>query len=88
MARRRENQNSTAAICLRSTCRSSPNCDCHREELSWATSFVSRPAGHFNSIFVDGFALLPQTDVWSRDAVDSIANGSQKQIVTATSYST
>jgi len=58
-----------------------------RNSSSWATSFASRPAGHFSSIFVDGFALFPQMDVWSRDAVDPIANGSQKQIVTATHYS-
>jgi hypothetical protein len=39
--------------------------------------FRGRPV-YFNSIFVDGFALFPQMDVWSRNAVDRIDNGSAK----------
>jgi len=31
--------------------------------------FRGRPV-HFNPIFVDSFALFPQMDVWSRNAVD------------------
>ena len=39
--------------------------------------FRGRPV-HSNSIFVDGFALFQQMDVWSRNAVDPIANRSPK----------
>ena len=46
-------------------------------------------AGRFNpnSIFVDGFALFPQMDVWSRNAVDPIANGSPKANRDGNTYS-
>jgi hypothetical protein len=46
--------------------------DCHREELppyGPHNLFRGRPV-YFNSIFVDGFALFPQMDVWSRNGVD------------------
>jgi hypothetical protein len=48
--------------------------------------FRGRPV-HFNSIFVDGFALFPQMDVWSRNAVDPIANGSPKANRDGNTYS-
>jgi hypothetical protein len=94
--RRRENQNaptlgSTAAICLRSTGsfladsglpqRGSPPYHGPHQ------LFRGRPV-HTNSIFVDGFALFPQMDVWSRIAVDPIANGSPKANRNGNTYST
>jgi hypothetical protein len=54
--------------------------DCHREELppyGPHILFRGRPV-YFNSIFVDGFALFPQMDVWSRNGVGPIDNGSAK----------
>ena len=48
--------------------------------------FRGRPV-HFNSIFADGFALFSQMDVWSRNAVDPIANGSPKANRDGNAYS-
>jgi hypothetical protein len=57
-----------ATICQRSTGRSSPTEVCTKEvqlPMLPACLFRGRPV-HFNSIFVDGFKLFPQMDVWSR----------------------
>ena len=66
------------------------NLDCHKEELLLMGHNLCFEAGRFdsNSIFVDGFALFPQMDVWSRNAVDPIANGSPKANRDGNTYST